>query len=112
MLEITFFKRTYLYGFEASGHASFAVEGEDIVCAAASALLQSTLLGLKKILKISGRTKIKKGYLLFILNEGLSQVKIEKSQLLLETLYESLKEIKKQYPKYIKIKTRRHNGRL
>ncbi len=39
MTKITFFKRNGMfYGFHETGHAGFANEGEDIVCAALSAM--------------------------------------------------------------------------
>ncbi len=39
MTKITFFKRNGIYyGFRETGHAGFAEEGEDIVCAALSAM--------------------------------------------------------------------------
>ncbi len=39
MTRITFFKRNgRFYGFKETGHAGFAEEGEDIVCAALSAM--------------------------------------------------------------------------
>lgn len=103
MLKITFFKKKFFTGFEAAGHANFDIEGKDIVCAAASALLQSAILGLSKTLKIKHKIKIKKGYLFFASLEGLDSLKTEKSQLLLKTLFESLKQLAKQHPKYIKI---------
>lgn len=49
MLEITFFRdgdRRFA-GFAARGHADFAEFGQDIVCAAVSAILQAARLGLE-----------------------------------------------------------------
>ena len=41
-----------LVGFIIKGHAGFADHGEDIVCAGASAIAQSALLGLQDLLAI------------------------------------------------------------
>ena len=48
MLNVTFSRdsRNRLSSFFAQGHAEFADEGEDIVCAAVSAILQAARLGL------------------------------------------------------------------
>ncbi|HZY96080.1 MAG TPA: ribosomal-processing cysteine protease Prp [Candidatus Cybelea sp.] len=48
MLEVTFYRDSHgrVAGLRACGHADFAARGEDIVCAAASAILQAARLGL------------------------------------------------------------------
>lgn len=49
MLEVTFYRdsRSRLSSVFALGHAGFADRGEDIVCAAVSAILQAARLGLE-----------------------------------------------------------------
>jgi uncharacterized protein YsxB (DUF464 family) len=49
MLEVTFYRDAddRLCGISARGHADFAEHGHDIVCAAVSAILQATRLGLE-----------------------------------------------------------------
>ena len=37
----------WIVGFTASGHTGYAEEGEDIVCAAVSAITQTAMMGLK-----------------------------------------------------------------
>jgi len=106
VVKITFHKKKHIYGFEADGHANFDIEGKDIVCAAVSILLQSSFLGLTKILHLKNKNKIKKGHISFFLLEGLNPQDIEKSQIILKTLFESLKHLAKQYPKHIKINIR------
>ena len=50
---VTFLKRSdgALLGYRANGHSGYAEAGADIVCAAISALTQTTLNGLKNVLK-------------------------------------------------------------
>ena len=55
--------------FEATGHADFAKSGEDIVCAAVSSLLQTTLLGLQEYLKINLEINKEKGNLKVIIKK-------------------------------------------
>jgi len=93
--------------FEGSGHADFAKSGEDIVCAAVSALLQSTIKGLKEYVKINLDISKEKGYL----QVRMPEIKQESIQLLsnaiLETLVLGLKAIEKEYKKYMKLIERR-----
>ena len=53
MTTVAFFRSTTygLIGFEASDHSGSAEEGEDIVCAAVSALTQASLNGLVNVVK-------------------------------------------------------------
>ena len=50
MLRVTFYEdsRHRLSAFVAEGHTEFAAHGEDIVCAAISAILQAARLGLEQ----------------------------------------------------------------
>jgi len=50
VLEVTFYRdeRDRLAGVSARGHADFADHGQDIVCAAVSAVLQAARLGLEE----------------------------------------------------------------
>jgi uncharacterized protein YsxB (DUF464 family) len=54
MLEVTFYRdsRQRLSSVFALGHAGFAEHGEDIVCAAVSAILQAARLGLEAHVRI------------------------------------------------------------
>lgn len=54
MLEVTFFRdgRDRLCAVLADGHAAYAEHGEDVVCAAVSAILQAARLGLEAHAKI------------------------------------------------------------
>ena len=45
-VEITH-RNGYIAGFTASGHSDYAEEGEDIVCAAVSAITQTAMMGLQ-----------------------------------------------------------------
>lgn len=89
-----------LVGFEARGHAGYAPSGEDIVCAAVSALTQTALLGLQEVLKVPVTWKAdeEKGELTVRLRTS-----TEGTELLLRTLEAGLKNIAGQYPDLIGI---------
>jgi uncharacterized protein len=89
-----------LYGFRASGHTGYAPSGEDIVCAAVSALTQTALLGLGEVLKVPVEWSMdeEKGALRASVHES-----TDGTELLLRTLEAGLKNIAKQYPDQIGI---------
>lgn len=95
-------------GFEAVGHTNWAVHGEDVVCAAVSALTQTTVLGLTEVLGIDCQLCVEEtaGALLCLLPGGLSKEQWEQAQLILKVLYSGLIAIVKEaeYRKYVSVK--------
>lgn len=65
MLKINFLitKNNKLKGFEIKGHANFAENGKDIVCAAVSSAAYMTINLIEEILKINADVKIDEGYM-------------------------------------------------
>lgn len=84
-------------GLECSGHSGYSEMGSDIVCASVSALVCNCLLGFVNLgVKFEHKQNDKQGYFkLFLKNHD------EKARFLLETTIQSLKEIEKQYKKYV-----------
>ena len=104
MTKIKFFKNNDIFtGFEISGHSGYAEEGKDIVCASISSISQSCALGLKKVLNINIEMKINenRGYLKIELPNNLNKDLIDKSQILLNTMYLSIEDLLSGYSKYI-----------
>ena len=89
-----------LYGFEAGGHAGYAPSGEDIVCAAVSALTQTALLGLGEVLKVPVEWSVdeEKGALSAFVRES-----TDGTEVVLRTLEAGLKNIAGQYPDLVGI---------
>ena len=104
MTKIKFYKSNSKFiGVECSGHSGYAESGSDIVCSAISVLVGSLHLGLKKVLKIKNivfKQDENKGYFYLKITEN----QLEKSQILFETVFETLKEIQSDYPKFVEIK--------
>ncbi len=92
-----------IYQFDISGHAHADEPGKDIVCAAVSALSQTTLLGLREVAGIETAHKIEHGYLNCSIPNELSDEKGREAQLLLETMVIGLKSMQKGYSKYIEL---------
>ncbi len=85
-------------GFRISGHVGLSVKGKDVVCAAISALSQSTLMGLNEVLKMDVDYNIK---------DGLIKCELKRSdycaQKMIETLYKTLIQLSDQYPKNVSV---------
>lgn len=82
---------------EVSGHAEYDTKGKDVVCAAVSALVQGAVVGLKKVLNEKVKIKKSEGFLKFEVARN------DKTEIIIMTLVESLKDLSSQYPSYIKM---------
>lgn len=92
--------------FVIEGHAHAAGPGKDIVCAAVSALGQTTVLSLYQIANINIVYEIKKGYLRCKLPKNLAEEELYKAKLLIDTMLLGLENIQENYPQYIEIHDR------
>ncbi len=104
---VAFFRRPdgALTGYRASGHTGYAEAGEDIVCAAVSALTQATLNGLKSVLKAPVMFEIddEAALLEARLTPEATEEQVRQAQLLLQTLLEGLQAIERSYPRNVRI---------
>lgn len=91
--------------FKISGHACFAPHGRDIVCAAVSAVVQTAIYGMIRVIKIRPKIVMEEGLLECCLPEDMTREEGQKADLLVETMLTGLKEIKKEYPNHIMIIT-------
>lgn len=89
-------------GFAVNGHADYAPKGQDIICAAVSAVTQAALLGLTKHVGLNPEVKIKEGYLSCMLTPG-SEANTA-VQAILATMVLALYDITAQYPGRIQLK--------
>ena len=100
---VTFFRRPdgTLIGYRAQGHTGYAEAGQDIVCAAVSALTQSTLNGLRSVLKAPVMFDIddQGATLEAELTPEATGEQVKQAQLLLVTLLEGLQAIERSYPR-------------
>lgn len=82
----------------AVGHANFAPNGTDIVCAGISTLLQTAVLAIKSMVKVDIVDTMKDGKL--ILNVPIDT----EAQIVIKAILIGLKDIESDYPKNIIIK--------
>ena len=101
MVSVIFYKKNgSYYRVECSGHAGYAPEGENILCAAISALVINCFNSVEKFTKdfVSSETS-KDGITSLQLKENISH----DAELLVKSLESGLKEISKDNGKYLKI---------
>jgi Predicted ribosomal protein len=93
--------------FELSGHAGYADEGQDIVCASVSALSIAACNGLEHFLPVPPKLQERDGYLACRLEE-IPEQELEKAQWILQTMALGIEQIQSAYGEnYIFIDRRR-----
>ena len=97
-----FRKNGSIIGYKASGHSGYSEQGSDIICSAISTSLQMTLIGIQEVLKLKVDFKINDGFLDVDL-KNISLDKLTQTNILTEAMAIFLKELTKQYPKYIRL---------
>ena len=97
-----FRKNSNIIGYKASGHSGYSEQGSDIICSAISTSLQMTLIGIQEVLKLKVDFKINDGFLDVDL-KNIRQDKLTQTNILTEAMAIFLKELTKQYPKYIRL---------
>ncbi len=93
-----------IHGFSSRGHAGYADPGEDIVCAAVSAITVGTVNSIEKLTGVVMKAKMKDGFLSAYLRNLPEDAEHNKIQLLLESMQVMLKDIEESYDEYITIK--------
>jgi len=104
MIKVSFLfdKNKCINGFDFTGHAGFAASGSDIVCAAVSALVFTTVNSIEKLTNcdFSVEQDQEKGHIYFRLKDESDKDAV----LLLKSLKLGIEEIQKNYgKKYIRI---------
>ena len=87
------------------GHTDYGEEGEDIVCAALSSIVQTAALGLMQVacLKVRYKVVAKDASLELILPEDLSEADRNNADMILETMFLGIADLHSEYGKYIKM---------
>ena len=90
---------------ECKGHAGYAEEGEDIVCAGISSIVQTALLGLLTVAKIdvAFHRDEKNGILTFSLKGDLSEEKRHDADVILNTMVCGLSDFYTEYSDYMNL---------
>lgn len=106
MTRVKFYvSKGHVTAVRAAGHAEFAEEGEDIVCAGVSSILQTALLGLLKVagIQVGYRTDEENGELEIVVPKGLSELQQRDSDVILKTALEGISDFADGYSDYINL---------
>ena len=95
-------KQDSYISFESIGHAGFAEEGQDIVCAAVSALIITTFNAMEKFTAEQFTAEDRDGQVKVVFREE----NTNEGRLLMDTLLLGLTEIREEYPEYLKVTIR------
>lgn len=107
MITVTFTKRHQeVVAFEMSGHADYAGHGQDIVCAAVSALAITTVNSIEKLAGFAPIVEVDEvegGYLYMELQSDLSDRQKDISNILIQNFYLGLMDIQEEYPSNLRV---------
>jgi uncharacterized protein YsxB (DUF464 family) len=90
--------------FRVMGHSEFGIKGSDIVCAAVSVLVQTTVIAINRVARVNQRIEQEEGFLKSVID--INRVKtgrLEALRSILATMILGLNEIVKAYPGRVKI---------
>ncbi len=92
-------------GIECNGHCEYADEGEDIVCASLSSIVQTAVLGIMQLLgvNIAYETDDKDGYLYAMLPKKLTQQQSHDADLILKTAYLGVSDLYENFSDFISL---------
>ncbi|HZJ56727.1 MAG TPA: ribosomal-processing cysteine protease Prp [Clostridia bacterium] len=90
-----------------AGHSGYDEIGRDIVCSAISAIVQTMVIGLKDVVGIRPLYHQKSGLADLKIPDDLSEEKIKKANILLETGLLGLRSIESGYGEYVDIRERK-----
>jgi uncharacterized protein YsxB (DUF464 family) len=103
VLEVVFYRdsRGRLSSIFAGGHAEFAIDADDLVCAAVSAILQAARLGLERHARVELEAHQQAGELR--LRWPAARRDDESVRAIVATAELSVEQIARQYPEHVKL---------
>ena len=93
-------------GFTVSGHANMGEYGEDLVCAAVSAIVQTAILGITEVCHVQAGVSIEEGETVCILSKDASKNEIQRAGIVMNTMIAGLRSIRQSYPKTLKFRNK------
>lgn len=93
---------------ECDGHTGYGVEGEDVVCAALSSIVQTAVLGLMGVAGISVNLKRDEGagYLKAELPYAISESERRDADIILETMLMGIADLYEGYSDFIELEVK------
>ena len=104
MTKICVYKKgLHIVKYTVEGHTGYSEIGSDIVCAAVSTIATHTLNGLTEIVKIPVGYEVRDAYFECIVPDKMSEDERKQSDILLDAMYLTFKDLEEQYKEYITI---------
>lgn len=102
---------SHIVEVECDGHTDYGEEGEDIVCAALSSVVQTAVLGLMSVVGIAVSLKRddRRGYLKMSLPKEITDGQRHDADVILNTMLCGISDLHEGFSKYIKLEVR-HDG--
>lgn len=93
---------------ECDGHTGYGVEGEDIVCAALSSIVQTAVLGLMRVAGINVEYTVRQeeGYLKAVLPKNLSERQTYDADVILSTLLLGVSDLYEGFSDFINLEVK------
>ena len=97
-----------IVGVVCDGHTGYGVEGEDIVCAALSSIVQTALLGLLTVVGVNVRYKVDeaRGYLEISLEQELSRDERHDCDVILNTMLCGVSDLRESFSDFISLEVK------
>ena len=89
---------------KAQGHAMMGESGNDIVCAAVSAVLQTALIGLTDYVGLKVGSELQDGYMYVVLPHEMSKAQSQQAGAILETMLMGLRSIEQGNKQAIRVR--------
>ena len=109
MTKIVFHKRGEDFvRIVSEGHTGYAQQGEDIVCAALSALVQGAAIGILKVVGVKAEYRVneEKGSLDLVIPKEIGTQEQHDCNVILGTLLASVKDLREGYSEYIEVEVK------
>ena len=93
---------------ECDGHTGYGVEGEDVVCAALSSIVQTALLGLLQVVgvRVDYKTDEKRGYLKMALPEDMDRKMRRECDIVLDTMLLGVADLNQGYSDFVNLEVK------
>lgn len=96
-------KTRQITGFTVQGHSGYAEHGTDIVCAAVTTAVMTTVNGLTDVVGLPFVPQVKEGYVACRLPETMTNSQRHDADVLLLSMVLSLENIAEQYGDFVRI---------
>ncbi len=90
---------------ECDGHTGYGVQGEDIVCAAVSSIVQTAVLGILSVAGINANYEVneEKGYLKLTLPKSMTATQMHDAEVILKTLMCGIADLHEGYSDFVEL---------